>query len=337
MIFIQASNIHTGGGAVLLNGLLTAIQEKNEKAVLYADQRFRPPGGAGLEVRPVQPTVFSRFFAERRLARDAAKNPAALFLFFGNLPPLFKTGARSFLFFQNVILLEKKCFYFPLKTRLKHAVERLWLRWGVGHISTVCVQSESVRQMFLARFPSADVKVLPFSEAEFSGVAAKSSGEDFIYVSSGDPHKNHLNLLRAWKRLAANGIRNRLLLVGARFPAAEMRALDEAVGAGARVELKPELSHDEVLKLYRGCQALIFPSLSESFGLPLLEAKAAGLPVIAAEKDYVRDLLDPAETFDPDSDLSIARAVQRFLAPGKEPILRSRVLKAADFLKAIGG
>jgi glycosyltransferase involved in cell wall biosynthesis len=51
----------------------------------------------------------------------------------------------------------------------------------------------------------------------------------------------------------------------------------------------------------------------ESLGLPLIEARREGLPVLAAELDYVRDVIDPDEAFDPYSKISIARAVKRFL------------------------
>jgi glycosyltransferase involved in cell wall biosynthesis len=66
-------------------------------------------------------------------------------------------------------------------------------------------------------------------------------------------------------------------------------------------------------RLYEHSRALVYPSLLESFGLPLLEARQAGLSIIAAELDYVRDLIDPEEAFDPRSPRSIARAIKRFL------------------------
>ena len=58
---------------------------------------------------------------------------------------------------------------------------------------------------------------------------------------------------------------------------------------------------------------LIHPSVFESFGLVLIEARQAGLDVIAPETDYVRDVVKPIETFDPLSQKSIARAVKRYL------------------------
>ena len=68
---------------------------------------------------------------------------------------------------------------------------------------------------------------------------------------------------------------------------------------------------------------MIFPSTSESFGLPLIEATHAGLPILASELDYVRDVCSPVQTFDPTSPVSIARAVKRFLA-APEPALQLR-------------
>ena len=46
---------------------------------------------------------------------------------------------------------------------------------------------------------------------------------------------------------------------------------------------------------------------------PLIEAKYLNLPVLAGELDYIRDLIDPIQTFDPNSSISIYRAVKRFL------------------------
>ena len=69
----------------------------------------------------------------------------------------------------------------------------------------------------------------------------------------------------------------------------------------------------DIPALYKSSSALIFPSKVESFGLPLIEATQMGLPVLASELDYVRDVIEPVETFNPESPVSIARAVRRFL------------------------
>jgi glycosyltransferase involved in cell wall biosynthesis len=72
--------------------------------------------------------------------------------------------------------------------------------------------------------------------------------------------------------------------------------------------------------LYSSVDALIYPSKFESFGLPLIEAEQSGLPILAPELDYVRDVVIPEQTFDSGSATSIARAVKRFMGL-KEPAL----------------
>ncbi len=99
-----------------------------------------------------------------------------------------------------------------------------------------------------------------------------------------------------------------------------------------RIENLGSLPREQVLNLYKRVRALIFPATSESFGLPLLEASACGLPIVASELDYVRDLVNPAETFDAGSAVSIARAVRRFLGCPESP---APVMTASEFLERI--
>ena len=84
--------------------------------------------------------------------------------------------------------------------------------------------------------------------------------------------------------------------------------------------------------MYPKTRALIFPSNYESFGIPLIEAKYLNLPILAGELDYIRDLIDPVQTFDPNSSISIYRAVKRFL---NLPFKRTRILTPKQFVNEI--
>lgn len=149
---------------------------------------------------------------------------------------------------------------------------------------------------------------------------------DFVFVASGEPHKNHRQLVEAWCLLAEQKLYPSLCLTLDKSVSAELCVwIDEKKDKhGLKLENAGLLPHSQVLELYTQAGALIFPSRLESFGLPLIEASQAGLPVLAAELDYVRDVLDPIETFDSDSPVSIARAVKRFLA------LEERALQLSD-------
>jgi glycosyltransferase involved in cell wall biosynthesis len=84
------------------------------------------------------------------------------------------------------------------------------------------------------------------------------------------------------------------------------------------------IEHHEVISIMNASAGLIFPSKIESFGLPLLEAASLGLPIVASELDFVRDVVIPSESFHPDSALSICRAVIRFLDGNKKCLVETR-------------
>jgi glycosyltransferase involved in cell wall biosynthesis len=156
---------------------------------------------------------------------------------------------------------------------------------------------------------------------------------DFIYVADGEAHKNHRKLVDAWILLAHQGIYPSLgLTLPARFTPL-WQEIEQLIGEhNLHIVNFGAMPHDEVLDLYGNTLALVFPSTTESFGLPLLEAANAGLPIIAAELDYVRDVCQPCQTFNPHSSRSIADAVKRFLNK-PDDVLRIRT--AVQFLEEI--
>jgi glycosyltransferase involved in cell wall biosynthesis len=160
------------------------------------------------------------------------------------------------------------------------------------------------------------------------------SEKKFIYVASGDAHKNHLRLLSAWELLAKEGLYPKLLLTLNNEQ--DIKLLGEINEIKLRFPVKIDnlgaLNHEQVIAAYKSADALIFPSLIESFGLPLIEASNANLPIIASESDFVRDLVAPVQTFDPLSVTSIARAVKRYLGVYDQEI---RLLGPQEFLEKI--
>lgn len=287
----------------------------------------------------VMPTLMGRLNAERHL-REIATDETTV-LCFGNLPPLYRCKGHTLLFLQNRYLtggLDSSGF--SLRVRLRITAERMWLRTRIRNVDEVIVQSPSMATE-VEQALSVRARVLPFapeSAVRDSGGSAADSKQavrfDFLYVASGEPHKNHDRLLEAWKVLAAEGVRPSLCLTvhPERFPDLVSRIRQAAAENELRIENIGQAPGEEILMLYRDARALIYPSLGESLGLPLIEAQAAGLPVIAAERDYVRDVVEPAETFDPMSAVSIARAVRRFL---KNPAPVQRILTPEQFLDAI--
>jgi glycosyltransferase involved in cell wall biosynthesis len=121
----------------------------------------------------------------------------------------------------------------------------------------------------------------------------------FVSLGTIEPRKNHAFLLDLWRRLPAAG-RPRLLILGRRGWADG--ALFARIAAAADVEERGGLSDTAVAHLLLGARALLFPSLAEGYGLPVLEAAALGTPVICPPHPVFQELLGADAVYLPHSD-----------------------------------
>ena len=111
----------------------------------------------------------------------------------------------------------------------------------------------------------------------------------FLCVAHTYPHKNVGLLVRAFNRVAAV-LPHRLVLVGkARFGEPEVAAALKDSPAGRVVRL-PGLPWNELIGLYQAADWFVFPSLYEGFGLPVLEAMAAGAPVLTTREASIPEI-----------------------------------------------
>lgn len=327
---LYAPNVHTGGGFVLLHALLDAWPRSMPLTVfLDARARGRLPTPEGAATSWVRPTVVSRLTVEFALRRAADVHCTVLC--FHDLPPLLPSLAKVLVFQQNKNLFWHKSLpAFGFRTRVRLLLERAVSRMFRHRVTQYVVQTPSMQRALLQWYGAGvkcglpDVRLLPFADDTSGGPGAGSRTTvwDFIYVADGEAHKNHLMLLAAWHLLAQEGLHPSLALTLSPRDTVLKHAVEtQAVQAGLRVVDLGQLPHARVLSLYSTARALIFPSICESFGLPLVEASRLGLPILASELDYVRDVCTPAQTFDPASPVSIARAVKRFLQ-WPEPALK---------------
>jgi glycosyltransferase involved in cell wall biosynthesis len=313
-LIIHAANVHQGGGRSLL---LALLKEVPSNTVIIVDERLEPLPlfkGQQPKIFRIRPNLISRLKAEYTLKKIT--NEEDVVLCFGNLPPLFKNTGKVFIYLQNRYLCSNVTLKgFSWKIRLRITIERFWLKFLL-HNSTVLVQSETMKKNAESYF-NRQVSVLPFLPKQFDSHKEKSKKDikfDYVYVASGEPHKNHLRLLEAWISLANFGLKPSLRLT--LDPQKDYLIWEEInrnrLQFGLNINSQM-VSSEEINELYQNSGALIYPSLFESFGLPLMEAERNDLAIIASERDYVRDIVDPCQTFDPESAISIARAVMRHM------------------------
>jgi glycosyltransferase involved in cell wall biosynthesis len=150
---------------------------------------------------------------------------------------------------------------------------------------------------------------------EPTALPAGDPGEFFFYPASPLPAKNHARLARAFARVAADRPGLRLVLSGpAGHDWSPVEAACRDAGVADRVEFVGHLSLDDLRARYAQARALVFPSLFEGFGIPLVEAMASGCLVAAARVTSIPEVVgDAAILFDPRSEEEMAQAIERCL------------------------
>lgn len=158
-----------------------------------------------------------------------------------------------------------------------------------------------------------------------------------VFLGTLEPRKNVATLLDAWERLVARGGRvPELVLAGGRGGAHGDALLDRI----ARPPLAGHVRHVGYLAdaareaFYKEARLLVLPSLDEGFGLPVLEACAAGVPVLASRCGAIPEVGGDAATYlDPRDPDAWCETVTTLLAsPGRLEQMRARgVLRASSF------
>ncbi len=171
---------------------------------------------------------------------------------------------------------------------------------------------------------------LPQDDSALQAVKTKYSlpSDYAFYPANTWPHKNHTTLLKALHVLREKyGDKLPCVLTGVERGGhnALVKAVQELDLAG-QVRLLGHVETGDMPLLYRGARLLIFPSLFEGFGLPLLEAMASECPVVCSNSTSIPEVVgNAALLFDPRDPEAIADAIHRVLTDEE---LRHRLIRA---------
>ncbi|MBS0319970.1 MAG: glycosyltransferase family 4 protein [Proteobacteria bacterium] len=144
----------------------------------------------------------------------------------------------------------------------------------------------------------------------------------FLTVGWIDVRKNQKTVVEALGIVAEAGFEARLVMYGKRGPttAAVLDWMRQRPDLAARVEIRHDATDAEIDHAYRHCTAVICPSLTEGFGLPLLEALARGASVFASDIPVFHEVAgDQATYFDPRRPADLAACLISFLEHPREP------------------
>jgi glycosyltransferase involved in cell wall biosynthesis len=207
-------------------------------------------------------------------------------------------------------------------------IERATIGVGVRRAARLLCISHATRADLVARYPRAATKASviplaadprfgrPLDPAALDDVRRRHGLEDPFVLCTGtlEPRKNFLRVLQAHEALT---VRAQLVLVGPQ--GWEFEPILQKASRRDEVRVLGQVSDEDLATLYQACTVFCYPSLYEGFGLPLLEAMAAGAACITSSVSSLPEVGGNAVLYvDPQSADEIRDAIVRLLGSEDE-------------------
>jgi len=319
-----------------------ALADKENSYVLYTDAEDKEgvlPQQANFKVKSL--SGFYPFFEQVLLPRAAAADRLDVLHCTGNTAPLFLAENIKLVLTLHDAAYMKSLAQLPLSPSLYQRLGRLYRRQvaprAARRAAAVLTVSEFARQEILKHFqylPPVSVLHLapgenfkPLDRETVKGFLARQFNlvdKYFLAVGGVDPQKNTGRVVNAFLELKAQGrLDCGLVVVGVPGGAEALPSVHNPSGDVVFIDFAGPV---DLARLYSCAEALLFPSLLESFGLPPLEAMACGTPVLGSATGAIPEITAGAALLvDPLEGEAIKTGMLRLCS---EPGLRQALVKA---------
>lgn len=311
LILIDSIYVNMGGAMGLLRYLVSSLQERGVDFFLLADSR------CGDEFKSLPHTKSLPATLKER--KDFYKQHGAEFisvLCFGNVPPPIKMKIPVYTYFHNISLLKIPSdgrlmprIKFFLKQRLIDYYGRNTDAWIVQTDNTA---TELKRHLYNGK---KQIYVLPFynipQELKDSSLTKKGR-DDYALIGELSYPRGHGIILDVWKKLHEMGFDKTLhLTVSNRTEShiAYRQKIEELKKQGVKIINHGTIPFSEVIKIYKQCKAIVYPSSNESLGLSIIEAIVAGCDVITSDLPFAHAICVPSAVFNREDVERICRVI----------------------------
>ncbi len=257
----------------------------------------------------------------------------------GELPfGIHSTATKTIVTMHDTIFVRYPELYSPTYRRIFSRK----VQYACDHATRIIAISEQTKRDLIRFFNADEAKIRvvyqgcsnlfrqPVSDTAIETAKEKYGLPDRYIIDVGaiEPRKNLRNLLYA---MAEAHIDLPLVVVGGKSKYAEqMRALAERLGV--RLTMLHGVSFADFPALYKGAECLVYPSLYEGFGIPILEAMCVGTPVLTSTGSCFEETGGEAALYaDPNAPIAIGLQLQRLLTDeALRTDLKQRGLKQAE-------
>ena len=216
---------------------------------------------------------------------------------------------------------------------------KMLLAWSMRNSRLIVAVSEATRLDVMEHYGLAGdrVRTIPHGVDErfFTLPRPHVDSKMILCVSTLHPHKNLDRLMRVFVKLRREVPNCRLVIAGMKgHQSTELEELRAGLGLTDSVEMTGWIPREELYRLYSRAAAFVFPSRFEGFGMPVLEALAAGIPTACSSAEPMGSMAGQAAVrFDPESEEDMLGAIRKVLldAGARTSLAEAGPRRARDF------
>jgi glycosyltransferase involved in cell wall biosynthesis len=298
------------GIATMLRALATGLASSGEEVVWFGDSKLAPEGVFDAVAPPPGFPALDSAWGHRVVARQHVD----LMHFAGN-SGWWSRGPVPHVLTVHDVMWSTSSF---ASRRVRQVIGHRYLRFAVPRAlqgaTRVAVPSATTAAALVSRYGNASEVIHNGVAEEWRAAQAVPAADPYIVAFAGrDPRKGTEVVVATWAVLRAKGVRLVLLAGAGLSPGLERRLAQLAPTGG--IEVLPYQPTPRLAKIVAGSVALLYPSTDEGFGLPVIEAMAAGVPVIAGLTPVTREIGgDALMLLDPDDPVGTgSRIIEQLL------------------------
>lgn len=309
MILIDTLYLNSFGGKTILELFIQNILISETKHHFLLDSRL--DSKLVMKLNPCNYTIIEATHKNRVDFYSQYLITFSCILCLSNVPPPLHTSTKTFIFFHNCLFLNPLSHPISFKSQIINFFKLNYIKYYNQNDYNWIVQTPYMYKLLRKNLiiNSEQVFIYPIFKEKSKSSSTKKIINNFVYVSSAVSHKNHKRLVKAFIE-AANKADKEITL---HLTLNKEDLTENIYPKNLKVKFYGTLSRDSVNELYDSCDFAIYPSLVESFGLPLIEAANHGCKVIASNLPYVNEIIMPSLTFNPYSVESMSNSILKAL------------------------
>lgn len=303
-IIVNAPALRKTGGLTILHQFIEAIPEDGIDYLVFIDDSISVvTTQKNIQLIPINVRSFVKrliwdAFGAKKWLKENNINPLVA-VSLQNTNFRINTSCRNYIYYhQPIPLYSYNWSLLKIKERsfwyYKHCYP-FFVKLFINPKTEIFVQLEFIKTAFANKFnfPKNKIHVIfPKIElpalSESSNISIAKDKINIFYPAAPSVYKNHLILFKSL--LIIDKALSKKLVLYLTNTSNEFQI--QGVFKNIEIVFLGKLSHSEIVWLFNNVNALVFPSYIETLGLPLIEAAYFGLPIIAADLPYSREVLD---------------------------------------------